>query len=94
MHSRRSTHELCAVDNYIFAVGGNDGSSSLNSVEVRNYARFENNAHEFMMLSNDLTFSNFSRGWWGVLATVWEWDSVPPENPRFNISKGGGAQFF
>ena len=60
MHSRRSTHELCAIDNYIFAVGGNDGSSSLNSVEVRNYARFENNAHEFMMLSNDLTFSYFS----------------------------------
>ena len=32
-----------------------------------------------MMLSNDLTFSNFSRGG-GVSATVWEWDSVPPKN--------------
>ena len=34
MHSRRSTHEVCQVDGVLYAVGGNDGSSSLNSVEV------------------------------------------------------------
>jgi hypothetical protein len=34
MHSRRSTHEVCSVDGFLYAVGGNDGSSSLNSVEV------------------------------------------------------------
>ena len=35
MHSRRSTHEVCQVDGVLYAVGGNDGSSSLNSVEVK-----------------------------------------------------------
>lgn len=29
----RSTHEVAEIDNYLFALGGNDGSSSLNSVE-------------------------------------------------------------
>lgn len=33
MHNRRSTHEVVAIDGYIYALGGNDGSSSLNSVE-------------------------------------------------------------
>lgn len=29
----RSTHEVVAMDGHIYALGGNDGSSSLNSVE-------------------------------------------------------------
>lgn len=29
----RSTHEVVEIDNYLYALGGNDGSSSLNSVE-------------------------------------------------------------
>lgn len=29
----RSTHEVVAIDGHIYAIGGNDGSSSLNSVE-------------------------------------------------------------
>nr|CAH7766920.1 unnamed protein product [Callosobruchus chinensis] len=33
MHHRRSTHEVVAIHNYIYALGGNDGSSSLNAVE-------------------------------------------------------------
>lgn len=33
MHNRRSTHEVVAIDGSIYALGGNDGSSSLNSVE-------------------------------------------------------------
>lgn len=33
MHNRRSTHEVVAIDGFIYAIGGNDGSSSLNSVE-------------------------------------------------------------
>ena len=34
MHSRRSTHELCAIEGNLYSIGGNDGSSSLNSIEV------------------------------------------------------------
>ena len=30
----RSTHELCHIDGMLYSVGGNDGSSSLNSIEV------------------------------------------------------------
>lgn len=41
MNSRRSTHELVAVNpSTLYAVGGNDSSSSLNTVEV--YDVFEN----------------------------------------------------
>lgn len=31
--THRSTHEVVEIDNYLYALGGNDGSSSLNSVE-------------------------------------------------------------
>lgn len=34
MHSRRSTHEVVEIDQHLYALGGNDGSSSLNSVEM------------------------------------------------------------
>lgn len=34
-HSR-STHDLVAMDGWLYAVGGNDGSSSLNSIEKYN----------------------------------------------------------
>ena len=34
MHSRRSTHEVCNIEGVLYSIGGNDGSSSLNSVEV------------------------------------------------------------
>lgn len=33
MHSRRSTHEVVEAGGCLYALGGNDGSSSLNSVE-------------------------------------------------------------
>lgn len=33
MNNRRSTHEVVAIDDFIYAIGGNDGSSSLNAVE-------------------------------------------------------------
>lgn len=33
MHSRRSTHEVVEAGGYLYALGGNDGSSSLNSCE-------------------------------------------------------------
>jgi len=33
MNVRRSTHDLAVMGNYLYAVGGNDGSSSLNSIE-------------------------------------------------------------
>lgn len=29
----RSTHEVVAINGFIYAIGGNDGSSSLNAVE-------------------------------------------------------------
>lgn len=29
----RSTHEVVEIDNFLYALGGNDGSSSLNAVE-------------------------------------------------------------
>lgn len=32
----RSTHDLVAMDGWLYAVGGNDGSSSLNSIEKYN----------------------------------------------------------
>lgn len=34
--SSRSTHDLVAMDGWLYAVGGNDGSSSLNSIEKYN----------------------------------------------------------
>ncbi|XP_070624538.1 kelch-like protein 17 isoform X3 [Bos indicus] len=34
--SPRSTHDLVAMDGWLYAVGGNDGSSSLNSIEKYN----------------------------------------------------------
>lgn len=34
--SIRSTHDLVAMDGWLYAVGGNDGSSSLNSIEKYN----------------------------------------------------------
>lgn len=33
MNSRRSTHEVVEAGGFLYALGGNDGSSSLNSVE-------------------------------------------------------------
>lgn len=33
MNVRRSTHDLTVMGNFLYAVGGNDGSSSLNSIE-------------------------------------------------------------
>lgn len=33
MSIRRSTHDVAVIDSILFAVGGNDGSSSLNSIE-------------------------------------------------------------
>ncbi|XP_006772604.1 PREDICTED: kelch-like protein 17 [Myotis davidii] len=36
MNIRRSTHDLVAMDGWLYAVGGNDGSSSLNSIEKYN----------------------------------------------------------
>ena len=33
MSTRRSTHDVAVIDGMLFAVGGNDGSSSLNSTE-------------------------------------------------------------
>ena len=33
MNIRRSTHDLAVMGDILYAVGGNDGSSSLNSVE-------------------------------------------------------------
>lgn len=30
----RSTHEVVEIDNFLYALGGNDGSSSLNSVGI------------------------------------------------------------
>lgn len=32
----RSTHDLVSMDGWLYAVGGNDGSSSLNSIEKYN----------------------------------------------------------
>lgn len=36
LSSSRSTHDLVAMDGWLYAVGGNDGSSSLNSIEKYN----------------------------------------------------------
>ena len=44
MHSRRSTHELCAIEGNLYSIGGNDGSSSLNSIEV-GYLRYLHYLH-------------------------------------------------
>lgn len=33
MSIRRSTHDVAVIDGTLYAVGGNDGSSSLNSIE-------------------------------------------------------------
>lgn len=50
MHNRRSTHEVVAIDGCIFAIGGNDGSSSLNSVE-----RYDPKTNKWVVVSSMVT---------------------------------------
>ena len=48
--STRSTHDLVALDGFVFAVGGNDGSASLSSVE-----RYEPRGNRWITLPAMLT---------------------------------------
>lgn len=50
MHSRRSTHEVVEVDGYLFSIGGNDGSSSLNSCE-----RYDPKSNKWTIVSSMVT---------------------------------------
>lgn len=46
----RSTHEVVAIDECVYALGGNDGSSSLNSVEM-----FDPKSNKWTLLSSMVT---------------------------------------
>jgi kelch-like protein 17 (actinfilin) len=46
----RSTHEVVEIDGYLYALGGNDGSSSLNSVE-----RYEPRLNKWTIVTSMLT---------------------------------------
>lgn len=50
MHSRRSTHEVVEASGYLYALGGNDGSSSLNSVE-----RYDPKTNKWSIVTSMLT---------------------------------------
>lgn len=50
MCSRRSTHELVEAGGFLYALGGNDGSSSLNSVE-----RYEPATNKWTVVTNMFT---------------------------------------
>lgn len=45
-----STHEVVEVDGFLYAVGGNDGSSSLNSVE-----RYDPKTNKWTIVSSMVT---------------------------------------
>lgn len=46
----RSTHEVVEVDGYLFSIGGNDGSSSLNSCE-----RYDPKSNKWTIVSSMVT---------------------------------------
>jgi hypothetical protein len=50
MHSRRSTHEVAEVEGVLYAMGGNDGSSSLNSVE-----RYDAHSNKWLLVTSMAT---------------------------------------
>lgn len=50
MHNRRSTLEVVAIDDCIYALGGNDGSSSLNSVE-----KYDPKSNKWLVVSSMVT---------------------------------------
>ena len=43
----RSTHEVVEIDNFLYALGGNDGSASLNSME-----RYDSKLNKWIMVTS------------------------------------------
>ena len=43
----RSTHEVVTIDNFLYALGGNDGSASLNSME-----KFDSKLNKWIMVTS------------------------------------------
>ena len=43
----RSTHEVVEIDNFLYALGGNDGSASLNSME-----RYDSKMNKWIMVTS------------------------------------------
>lgn len=88
MNSRRSTHELVPVDPHIlYAIGGNDSSSSLNTVEA--YDVKENK----WTTVNSMTLRRSSVGATFLECPTLETPLVPLQSSTLNVHLGSNEVY-